>query len=73
MDPENYADEGPGKMAEAAPRGHFRGRHQITSKRRRELAALAGHFATEVEAKTQPHERCLLRQMVENLLPDRDD
>ena len=44
--------------------------NMISSQRRKELLSLAVKLAEEVEEKTESYERCLLRNMVENLLGD---
>ena len=42
---------------------------EISHGRRLELQRMASQIAVDVLEKTKAHERCLLRRMVENLLP----
>lgn len=42
----------------------------ITFNRRKELQALAAFLAEHIDEKTKPHERCLLRKMVECIIDD---
>lgn len=44
------------------------GRRRSSAQRKDELFQLAKAIAAQVEAGTRPHERCLLRNMVEMLL-----
>lgn len=44
-------------------------RSEISHERRLELYSLAKKIAKDVLKNTGRHERCLLRQMVENLMP----
>ena len=63
-----------GDDCEAGPRATMAGprrRPRPSKERRRELLALAVDLADLVEAKTQPHERCLLRGMVEAMVETR--
>lgn len=42
----------------------------IGHERRLQLLRMAERIAAEVQENTKVHERCLLRSMIENLLPD---
>ena len=45
---------------------------EISHGRRLELQRMANAIAADVLEKTKIHERCLLRRMVENLLPEEE-
>lgn len=62
-------DENPVPRNLSARPEKFRPR-EIGLERRKELQAIARELADVVVARTRPHERCVLRAMVETLLPD---
>ena len=80
MDPEAYGDsdmksDAPMGMSEAMMgmnEARQRRNRTISHDRRVELAHLAERMAMDVLERTKPHERCLLRRMVENLMPGED-
>lgn len=52
--------------------GKRQDRQTISHKRRIELQQLASVISAHVLETTKVHERCLLRRMVENLLPEKE-
>lgn len=64
--------EAEGPCSEPMEMGERMRRRVIDHKRRLQLQHFANKIAADVMENTKPHERCLLRRMVENLLPGED-
>ena len=73
MKPEDYGDSDQRQCEDPGSGGKVmfgpRQSRQVNHERRVQLLRHAERIAADVLEHTKPHERCLLRRMVENLLP----